>query len=233
MKRVGRDRFEQGDRLPPGQGRGGVLLDPGRLDRGDVLGGLPGDQPLGGELLVGAAEHGQSPGHGRRLQAGFEQGPLVELDVVGGDVQGVDALGPHVAHEVGEVAAVGLDGVVRQQGVADPGHEGAGGGRHVALRAAQARARKASTLAAAGASPSRTSVRSGRRGGGLGRTTSTSVDGCVLSMSVVSIDKLHPIRIAIPHGAPAHTGPTTSFSRAASTWRPSPRNPVGLENAAF
>ena len=46
---------------------------------------------------------------------------------------GVDALGLHVADEVHEVAAVGLDRVVGQQRVADPGHQGPGdGGRSVA-----------------------------------------------------------------------------------------------------
>ena len=45
---------------------------------------------------------------------------------------GVDALGLHVPHEVHEVAAVGLDRVVRQQRVADPGHQGPGGGRGIA-----------------------------------------------------------------------------------------------------
>ena len=129
LQRVGRDRFQQVDRLPLGQRRGGVLLDAGGLDGGDVLGGHPGDQPLGGELLVGAAQDGEPPGHGGRLQAGFEQGPLVELDVVGGDLQRIDALGLHVAEEVGEVAAVGLDRVVGQQHVADPGDQGPGRGR--------------------------------------------------------------------------------------------------------
>ena len=64
--------------------------------------------------------------------AGFEQGPLVELDVVGGDLQGVDALGLHVPDEVHEVAAVGFDRVVGQQGVADPGDQGPGRGRGIA-----------------------------------------------------------------------------------------------------
>ena len=45
---------------------------------------------------------------------------------------GVDALGLHVPEEVGEVAAVGLDRVVGEQGVADPRHQGPGGGRRVA-----------------------------------------------------------------------------------------------------
>ena len=65
--------------------------------------------------------------------AGLEQGALVELDMVGGDLQRGDALGLHVADEVHEVAAVGFDRVVRQQGVADPGHQGPGdGGRSAA-----------------------------------------------------------------------------------------------------
>jgi hypothetical protein len=37
--------------------------------------------------------------------------------VVGGDVQGIDALRLHVPHEVGEVAAVGFHGMVREQNV--------------------------------------------------------------------------------------------------------------------
>ena len=67
LQGVGGDGLQQGDRLPLGQRRRGVLLDAGGLDGGDVLGRLPGDQPLGRELLVGAAEHRQPPGHrGRR-----------------------------------------------------------------------------------------------------------------------------------------------------------------------
>ena len=62
LQGVGGDRLQQGDRLLLGQGRGRVLLDAGGLDRGDVLGGLPGDQPLGGELLVGAAEAPRAAG---------------------------------------------------------------------------------------------------------------------------------------------------------------------------
>ena len=111
----------------------GVLLDAGGLDGGDVLGGLPGNQPLGRELLVSAAEHRQPPGDRGRRHAVFEQAALVELDVVGGDLQRCDALGLHVADEIHEVAAIGFDRVVRQQGVADPGHQGPGdGGRSAA-----------------------------------------------------------------------------------------------------
>ena len=132
LQGVGGDRLQQGDRLPLGQGRRGVLLDAGGLDRGDVLGRLPGDQPLGGELLVGAAEHREPPGHRGRRPAGLEQRSLVELDVVGGDLQRGHPLGLHVPQEVHEVAAIGLDRVVRQQGVADPGHQGPGGGRGIA-----------------------------------------------------------------------------------------------------
>ena len=60
--------------------------------------------------------------------AGLEQAPLVELDMVGGDFQGRDALGLHVADEIHEVAAIGFDGMVGQQRVADPGHQGPGDG---------------------------------------------------------------------------------------------------------
>ena len=66
LERVGGDGLQQGDRLALGQRGGGVLLDAGGLDGGDVLGGLPGDEPLGRELLVGAAEHREPPGHRRR-----------------------------------------------------------------------------------------------------------------------------------------------------------------------
>ena len=55
------------------QRRRGVLLDAGGLDGGDVLGDLPGDQPLGRELLVGAAQHRQASGDGGRRHAGLEQ----------------------------------------------------------------------------------------------------------------------------------------------------------------
>ena len=50
LQGIGRDGLEQGDRLPLGQRGRGVLLDAGSLDGGDVLGGFPGDQPLGREL---------------------------------------------------------------------------------------------------------------------------------------------------------------------------------------
>ena len=43
--------------------------------------------------------------------------------MVGGDLQRHDALRLHVPEEVHEVAAVGLDRMVRQQRVADPGYE--------------------------------------------------------------------------------------------------------------
>ena len=84
--------------------------------------------------------------------------------MVGGDFQRVDALGLHVPHEVHEVAAVGFDRVVREQHIADPGDEGPGGGRGIVPVAANAWERKASTLSAAGASPSRKSLRSGTSG---------------------------------------------------------------------
>ena len=75
LERVGGDGLQQGDRLLLGQRRRGVLLDAGGLDGGDVLGGLPGDQPLGGELLVGAAEHREPPGHGGRWPCRLRAGP--------------------------------------------------------------------------------------------------------------------------------------------------------------
>ena len=107
-------------------------------------------EPLGRELLVGAAEHGQPPGDRGRGHAGLEQGALVELDVVGGDFQRGDALGLHVADEVQEVAAIGFDGVVGQQGVADPGDQRPGdAGRSLPL-ASRARARKAGDLVGGG-----------------------------------------------------------------------------------
>ena len=46
-------------------------------------------------------------------------------------VQGVDSLGLHVPHEVHEVAAVRLDRVVREQRVANPRHQGPGGGQGI------------------------------------------------------------------------------------------------------
>ena len=57
--------------------------------------------------------------------------------MVGGDVQRIDALDLHVADEIGEVAAVGLDRVIRQEHVADPRHQRPGGGRSVAARGGQ------------------------------------------------------------------------------------------------
>ena len=162
---VGGDRLQQGDRLLLRQRRRGVLLHAGGLDGGDVLGGLPGDEPLGRELLVGAAKHRQASCDRGRFHAGLEQGALVELDVIGGDLQGSDALRLHVADEIHEVAAVGLDRVVGQQRVADPRHQCRGGTLADPPLASRARARKASTLSAAGASPSRKSLRSGTRVG--------------------------------------------------------------------
>ena len=59
----------------------------------------------------------------RGLQPGLEERPLVALHVVGRDVQRVDALGLHVPHEVHQIPAIGLDRVVREQHVAEPGHQ--------------------------------------------------------------------------------------------------------------
>ena len=84
--------------------------------------------------------------------------------MVGRDVQRVDALCSHVPHEVQEIAAVGLDRVVRQKHIADPGHERPGGTHGLAAGGLERRARKASTFSAAGASPSRSSLRSCRSG---------------------------------------------------------------------
>ena len=47
--------------------------------------------------------------------------------MVGGHLQGGDALGLHLTQEVHQVAAIGLDRVVGQQGVADPGDQRRGG----------------------------------------------------------------------------------------------------------
>jgi hypothetical protein len=74
-----------------------------------------------------AAEDGQASGDGGGSQARLVQGAFVQLDVVGGDFQRGDALGLHVPGEVEEVAAIRLDRVIRQQGVADPGDQGGGG----------------------------------------------------------------------------------------------------------
>ena len=168
LQGVGRDRFQQVDGLPLGQRRRGILLEAGGLDGGDVLGGDPGNQPLGGELLVGAAQDRQPPGHGGRLEAGFEQGPLVELDVVGGDVERIDALGLHVADEVGEVAAVGFDRVVGQQHVADPGHQRSGGGRGVAAGGGQGLGQEGFDLGGGGSVAfEEVRCRSARSGGAL------------------------------------------------------------------
>ena len=57
--------------------------------------------------------------------------------MVGGDFQRADALGLHVPEEVHEVSAVGLDRVVRQERIADPGDQGPGGGRGVGSRGGQ------------------------------------------------------------------------------------------------
>ena len=47
------------------------------------------DEPLGGKLVVRAAEHREPPCDRGGLQAGFQQRPLVALHVVGRDLQGV------------------------------------------------------------------------------------------------------------------------------------------------
>ena len=67
------------------------------------------DEPLGRKLLVGAAEDREPPCHRGGLPAGFQERPLVELHVVGRDLQRSHPLGLHVPQEVHEVAAVGLD----------------------------------------------------------------------------------------------------------------------------
>ena len=65
-------------------------------------------------------------------------------------MEGIDPLGLHVPHEVHEVAAIRLERVVGEQGVADPGDQGAGGGGAALLVASRTRARRASTFSAAG-----------------------------------------------------------------------------------
>jgi hypothetical protein len=76
------------------------------FDGGDVMGRFPGDKPLGRKLFVGPPEDGEPPGHGARLHAGFQQCLLVALHVVGRDVERVNALRPHVPHEVRQIPAV-------------------------------------------------------------------------------------------------------------------------------
>ena len=83
--------------------------------------------------------------------------------MIRGDLQRRHSLRFHVPQEVHQVAAVGLDRVVDKsasqiQGTRAPAVLGVS-----PPVASRARARKASTLAAAGASPSRKSVRSGTR----------------------------------------------------------------------
>ena len=96
------------------------------------MGDLPGDEPLGRELLVSAAQHRQAAGDGRRRHVGIEQAALIHFDMVGGHLQGSDALGLHVADEIHEVAAIRLDRVVGQQGVADPRDQRGRAGRRSA-----------------------------------------------------------------------------------------------------
>ena len=108
--------------------------------------------------------------------------------MIGGGLKGSDALLLHVADEIHEVAAIRLDGVVGQQRVADPRHQRL---RPCPIRrrlAARARDRKASTLSAAGASPSRKSLVSGTRVGAarLGRGEGREVGVGVICIVICS-----------------------------------------------
>ena len=97
--------------------------------------------------------------------------------------------------EVHEIAAVGLDRVVREpQHIADPGHAPAVVSASLPV-ASSTRARKASTLAAAGESPSRKSLRSGTRGArgvassASGMATAGRVGEGVWSMTMILPDE--------------------------------------------
>src|SRR5512142_2124115 len=123
LQGLGRNRFQERDRLPLGQGRRRVLLDGGGLHRTDILRRFPGDKPLRGKLLKGAADDGKPSCDRGGFKPRLKERSLIELHVVGGDLEGSHPLRLHVAEEVHEVPAVGFHRVVREQRVADPGHE--------------------------------------------------------------------------------------------------------------
>ena len=155
------------------------------------------------------------------LEAGLQERPLVALHVVGRDLERVNTLRLHVPHEVHQIAAVPLHRVVRQntsqiQGTrawvelgADPPARrerlsnypktGCNPRKIQDLRALSDSylARKTSTLAAAGLSPSRKSLRSGTSGtrGGAGsasagRTASRLMRGGMESIRVLLPDEI-------------------------------------------
>ena len=112
--------------------------------------------------------------------------------MVGGDLQRSHPLGLHVPQEVHEVAAVGLDRVVREQRVADPGHQGPGRGRGSLPVAAKAWARKASTLAGRRGvafqevAPLGQERGAGWRGSASVRRDGREIDACVACESIVT-----------------------------------------------
>ena len=86
-----------------------VLGDRWCLDRRNILGRVPTDETLFGELPVGTTQHREATGNRGRRDARFQERSLVEFEVVGVDREGIDdAQLAHVPHEVGQVPAVGL-----------------------------------------------------------------------------------------------------------------------------
>ncbi len=60
-------------------------------------------RPLAGQLVVRAAEDRETPGHRRGLEAGLQECSLIELHVVGCDLEGSHPLRLHVPQEIHEI----------------------------------------------------------------------------------------------------------------------------------
>src|SRR5262245_15440155 len=73
--------------------------------------------------------------------------------MVGGDVEGIDPLGLHVAEEVQEVPAIRLDRVVGEQRIADPGDQRPGGGGGVGTGGGQGLGQEGFDLGGGGSVP--------------------------------------------------------------------------------
>ena len=74
-----------------------------RADGADVLGRFSRNQALGGQLVVRAAEDRETPGHRRGLEAGLQECSLIELHVIGCDLEGSHPLRLHVPQEIHEI----------------------------------------------------------------------------------------------------------------------------------
>ena len=115
--------MEQKDCLFFGECRRRDLLHLRRFDRRDVLGDVPSDEFLHGELVVHAAKNGELPGNRGTRETGVAERCFVELQMIGLYVKRPHAEPLHVSREVANVLAVDFETLLRLKNVAHPRHE--------------------------------------------------------------------------------------------------------------